>query len=271
VASITTDDKTELKRTVGYELQGDIGLKFAIAKAALGARLREANDTTQNFGDATIFRPVVTPESRLRSLAAWYAENASETGRSRIVHAQGLTDKKLAQAITDVAANAQVRPRALVFLEIPPGTPIVPMAAEQSDGTVRVFVRDIDLACRELELKRVPAYPEDLDPGDEKEKEKVTEYWSYFAANAKSSRAAMHVVERTLAGGGTCRWIDLRVPVGEATAATETLHLHLQGRGGFDTGDYAYRLLHRGRKHGLRLVGTLKSGPALDVLAVYEL
>jgi hypothetical protein len=46
----------------------------------------------------------------------------------------------------------------------------------------------------------------------------------------------------------------------------EVLHLHVVAHGDYDTGVFAYNLIRR----GLRIVGSLKSQPALNVLAIYE-
>jgi hypothetical protein len=73
------------------------------------------------------------------------------------------------------------------------------------------------------------------------------------------------VIENVIGDGGRPRWIDYRVPVGEMT-----LHLHVVGHGETDTGVFAYNLVKRGWKHGLRVVGSMKSEPDLNVLAIYE-
>jgi hypothetical protein len=77
----------------------------------------------------------------------------------------------------------------------------------------------------------------------------------------------MLAVEKASAELGRIQWIDYRVPV---TAEGDTLHLHVCAEGKFDTGVFAYNFVKRGYKHGLRLVGTLKSEPDMDVLAIYE-
>ena len=45
----------------------------------------------------------------------------------------------------------------------------------------------------------------------------------------------------------------------------EVLHLHVVAHGDYDT-----NLIRRGERYGLRIVGSLKSQPALSVLAIYE-
>ena len=49
-----------------------------------------------------------------------------------------------------------------------------------------------------------------------------------------------------------------------------TLYLDVSARGDYDTGVFAYKFIRRGERYGLRIVGSLKSKPALNVLAAYE-
>jgi hypothetical protein len=49
-----------------------------------------------------------------------------------------------------------------------------------------------------------------------------------------------------------------------------TLYLDVSARGDYDTGVFAYNFIRRGERYGLRIVGSLKSKPALNVLAAYE-
>jgi hypothetical protein len=77
----------------------------------------------------------------------------------------------------------------------------------------------------------------------------------------------MVAVEEASSHKGRIRWIDYRLPV---TRAGDTLHLHVCPAGRYDTGVFAYNLIKRGFKHGLRLVGTLKSEPDMNVLAIYD-
>jgi hypothetical protein len=48
------------------------------------------------------------------------------------------------------------------------------------------------------------------------------------------------------------------------------LHLHVVARGDYDTDVFAYNIIRRGERYGLRIVGSLKSQPSLNVLAIYE-
>jgi hypothetical protein len=66
--------------------------------------------------------------------------------------------------------------------------------------------------------------------------------------------------------GGRPRWIDYRMAFGTG----QDLHLHVVARGDYDTSVFAYGIIRRGERFGLRIVGSLKSQPALNVLAIYE-
>ena len=90
-------------------------------------------------------------------------------------------------------------------------------------------------------------------------------YWAWFGENFNATQA-MIAVEK-VAEGGRIRWIDYRVPL---TFEGDSLHLHFCPEGRYDTGVFAYNLVKRGFKHGLRLVGPLKSEPDMNVLVVYE-
>ena len=46
-----------------------------------------------------------------------------------------------------------------------------------------------------------------------------------------------------------------------------TLHLDVSARGDYDTGIFAYNFIRRSERYGLRIVGSLKSQPVLNVLA----
>jgi hypothetical protein len=153
-------------------------------------------------------------------------------------------------------------PRMLAFIDFPPRTQFQPMAGELNNGQVRTF---FDALVDKLKTDggTLPVrYPD--DPYTEQGKEGRDAYWQWFRKNWSANKA-IQVIENVIGSGGRPRWIDYRVPVGE-----ETLHLHIVGHGEVDTGVFAYNLVKRGWKHGLRVVGSMKSEPDLNVLAIYE-
>lgn len=91
-------------------------------------------------------------------------------------------------------------------------------------------------------------------------------YWQWFRDHF-DPKSTTRTIEEVAADHGRIRWIDFRLPVREDG---QTLHLHISPREQYPTGTFAYNFVKRGYKHGLILVGTLKSEPDMDVLAIYE-
>jgi hypothetical protein len=135
------------------------------------------------------------------------------------------------------------------------------MAAEFENGVVDPLFMKIEASNGE----RPPKYPEGAGSTPEG-MAKYQDYWKWFDKNFSAVRA-MEVVEKASSANGRIRWIDYRVPL---TADGHTLHLHIVPAGAYDTGVFAYNFIKRGLTHGLRLVGTMKSGPDMNVLAIYE-
>jgi hypothetical protein len=77
----------------------------------------------------------------------------------------------------------------------------------------------------------------------------------------------MKVVEDAAANKGPVRWVRYSVPIDEDN---NRLSLVFSPAGKFDTGVFAYNLIWEAYNNGVRLVGTLKSGPELNMLAAYK-
>ena len=90
--------------------------------------------------------------------------------------------------------------------------------------------------------------------------------WRWFVDFYQPERAS-RIVEEVIGDGGPIAWINYRMPLDETGT---TLHLSLAGRKKYQTGAFAYDFVQRGFRHGLRLVGALRSEPSLKVLAVFE-
>jgi hypothetical protein len=249
-------------------VEGKVGLAkwiktifpFLDAEAKVGVDAEVAGKREKKEGSEIELRPIETPQRQLVQLALHYFVNLPF--RTRVV-------EKTADAgwLED---DFVVRlPRGLVFVEFPERTPFVPMAMEVDQGTVQVVYRDLmDSLVGPKERKDIPVYPEPAYYKDRpedlvKDREK---YWNFFASNF-SSTLAMEAIEQKAARGGLIRWIDYRIPLGPGLPF---LHLDITAHGRYDTGTFAYRLVKRGYKHGLRVVGTMKSEPAMNVLAIFE-
>lgn len=225
-------------------------------------------------GSVTLF-PIETPERQLEHLALHYLINHTE----RICFVSDTRDAEWRSP--EVVSRV---PRMLVFIDLPgqeqalaaglPETRLIPTAAEFGNGEVVPLFMELTAD----NGARPPAYPEiKADEyrrvGIEDRQAMVRglagqrkEYWAWFEANFNAKRA-IEVVEKASALRGGLRWIDFRVPL---TPEGDTLHLHIAPSQSYPTGTFAYNFIKRGHKHGLRLVGTLKSEPDMNVLAIYE-
>jgi hypothetical protein len=150
----------------------------------------------------------------------------------------------------------------LAFIDFPPETQFQPMAGELSNGQVKTFFDGLVDKLKSPGGTLPVRYPD--DPFTDEGREAVNKYWDWFREHWSANKA-VQVIENVIGDGGRPRWIDYRIPVGDTT-----LHLHVVGHGEADTGIFAYNLVKRGWKHGLRVVGTMKSEPDLNVLAIYE-
>jgi hypothetical protein len=196
------------------------------------------------------------PQRQLKQLALYYLFNQSQ----RLFFAD-LNDTK---SWTSGSSIAEV-PRALTFLSLPsaaeaaekglPETKLIPTAAEFENGKIVQIYKSLAFTDEEL-----PAYPE---RGSNEERAK---YWAWFDTKFSATKA-MIAVENAASENGKIRWIDYRLPI---SRSGDTLHLHLCPAGNYDTGVFAYNFIKRGFKHGIRLVGSMKSEPDMNVLAIFD-
>jgi hypothetical protein len=212
---------------------------------------------------AWTFTPVDAPEGRLINLAIHYAVNQKDG----VWSVQGLEDlNKWQQDLTP----GKSAPKPLIFLDVGKGHPVMPMSAELSDGQVVTFFDKLAAAVAAAGAGGPvpPKYPT-TDLGAEANK-----FWSWLRDerpdDADTSILLMKILEEVVSDQGRPRWINFRVPLGPPGGQTRSLHLHFKNRDAYDTGDFGYHFIHRGKQHGFRVVGTLQSGPALNVLALYE-
>jgi hypothetical protein len=182
-----------------------------------------------------------TSEQRQESISLEAVDNAERQLVELSLHYLVNLDNRVAvhnSAQSRFPAESEIlaSPRMMAFVDAAPGTKIVPQAAELDD----------DLTGAEGRRQR-------------------DAYWDWFD-KAWNPDVIVRVMEDVIKAGGRPRWIDYRVYL----ATGERLYMHVAGHGEYDTGAYAYNLVKRGWRHGLRIVGTLKSKPAMNVLAIYE-
>lgn len=250
-------ENTPLKLKLSEEKKKDLEAKFGIkAKTTTwlsgligvdvdvsGEGKRGWMSSNKSENEVTL-EPISTPQRQLVQLIAFYLLNQPE----RLLI--GGIDAPLNWHQSGASAAV---PRALVFIDLPPHTKIIPMAAEFQKGEVVAIYASL----------RGPNGETPPGPFDRKDKEK---YWGWFANNFNAGRS-VEAIEKATSGNSKIEWIDFRVPL---NAKPDTMHLHLEARGRYFTGALAYMIVRRSEGHGLRVVGTLKDGPDINVLALYE-
>jgi hypothetical protein len=288
-----TDEATETGKLAGELTVGAGGgllswLGLGKAEVKGSGEAGSSDKTAMGESRQVLWIPVQNPERQLIQLVFNYELDAP----TRLLK----LDMPNVGRMFDPAV-VQTYPRALVILDLPghaqaknnsamSPTRLIPMAAELDSGEIVLLYRDL----RKTQIEKVaheygaggvnyleskltamragkapgqPALPVAASEGAQREQE----YWEKFLSEF-DSWAAMRVVEEAV-GGHRIRWIDFRLPL-SFEGRHETCHLHLCPAGEYDTGVFAYNFVQRGFEFGLRIVGTLKDGFALNVLAVYE-
>lgn len=225
-----------------------------------GANVRHERGGGEESGSD--WNRVANPYRRLLGLVLRYATEPSL--RSRLLFVNGDRCVDAGGTVVDLAAPDYPRssPRAMVMLEIPPNTKFIPAALEV-EGTGSVVTIYKTFAERLKAKDGTLPQPEYKSGSDAASKKARYEYWNWFVDHY-DRQIALEVVEEAVESGGIS-WIAYRIPL-----QGEFVHLHLAGRGRYDTGTFGYQLLARGNRHGLRIVGRLKPEPDINVLAAFE-
>lgn len=215
----------------------------------------EASRTTvrgKQDGQSIVLQPVESAARQLVQLSLHYLVNQP----AHICVADQQTP------LPDAAAIG-ASPRMVAFVDVPPGTRFLPQAAELNDGRVVTFFSPLIEKLQRDGGTLPGAYPHST--ATEAGRQQRDAYWGWFAEHWNADKA-VKVVEDVIGDGGRPRWIDYRMAFGTG----QVLHLHVVARGDYDTGVFAYNIIRRGERYGLRIVGSLKSQPSLNVLAIYE-
>lgn len=188
--------------------------------------------------------PVVTPHRQLEQLTAYY----SLVLKNRIFFGNNSSPMKW-----QLEKKAQISPRALVFIDFDQDIKFVPMAAELSNGKIETFfdqMRDKD--------GRGPPYFS---------KNSKSEYWKWMDDNFNPDQSMKLIENFVSRENSRIEWIDYRVPL---ESGQSTMHVSISAYGKYNVGTFSYRMIRRPLGHGIRIVGTLKDGPDINVLAIYE-
>ncbi len=243
----------QLEKAFGGRLGVTLPAWFPWLKFEADLEAGRTRTTGQQEAESLTLEPVESATRQLVELSLHYLVNQPE----RIWFREGPTQQ------LPVSDEILASPRMIALLDVPAGTKFIPMAAELNDGHVVTFFDPLIDKLKRDGGKLPVRYPDNA--ATDRGKRDRDKYWAWFSEEWNANKA-VQVIEDVIGAGGRPRWIDYRVPLN----TTETLHLHVAGRGEFDTGVFAYNLVKRGWKHGLRIVGSLKSKPGLNVLAIYE-
>lgn len=266
-------DYGEISRTLGKRVTSEttLGGNFKLgallpgvfAKADLGVNAEHSRG--KDDSQETELRPISNAYRHLLALALHYSANRPE----RLVLAsppQQATDGDGRPLPDDwlLRDSEFIRkpPRAMIMLELDRGCKLIPAAVELNNGKLETLYKKLEDGF----LAKAGGTPAPQYPGSLASQEARNEYWQWFAS-AYDDRVALEVVEKA-GEGARFQWIAYRVSFDGDVGPF--VHLTLTARGAYDTGIFGYNFINRGRKHGLRIVGTLKSEPDIDVLAVFE-
>jgi hypothetical protein len=274
----TTEEYLKEKENM---IRGELGLS-AEAKTQLPDWLKalklDANAKLTTKGKAEIERkshernvsiaqlkPIWNAERQLEELTRHYLLNHP----SNVVFRDGVLDKsKWPEDSTWWGPGidlASIFPRPLAFMDFPQKTVVLLTAVEFENGKTELL---FDTLAKKLADRKVG--PSQTYPSDELKGEKRVasrrEYWRSFHEHFKS-RIAMEVVEDAAKKNGRISWIDFRILM---DANGDTIHVHVTPNGSASAGVFGYNFVRRAYSHGVRIVGSVKSGPDVNILAIYE-
>lgn len=262
-----TNKTAATKRQYGLEgkKKGEVPFVFEMALKGTFRHDVSHSDSTGHDRKHSIPR---TPERLLEEVVAFYLRYfpnrvLTVDPVAGTVQAVGVEGDK-GYAYLDEICN-QPGPRPIVVLDCPAGSKFIPMAAEFVDGDVVVIVDALADAFSTPE-EPLPRF------GRTRLVEKPARIKIWQAQiSAFKGREAMYVLEDTgkSKGGQRIQWIDFRLPW-QDQADPSPLHLHVVPGGRYSMGTFAHAFINRGFHQGARIVGTLKSGGDINVLAIYE-
>jgi hypothetical protein len=230
-----------------------------------GAGLGETHG--ESDGHVLTMVPVTNSSRELLRIVLHYHKNHSAKARGKTATAtqDGRIWQQLGLAPEDWKApskeSIEERPRMIAFLDFPVGSKFIPVAIETDEGVGAVH-QTLIKKLQGDDPHGPPSYSD--DSGEDAEKARAA-YWKWIA-DRWDPMAALIAVETDTKDKGRVRWVNYRVWINDGL----TLHLNVVGHGEYDIGVFAYNLIKRGARQGLRIVGTVRSDPGLNVLAIYD-
>jgi hypothetical protein len=261
----STADKRITEQRLGAEGKGSGELPFVVKLALKGTFDHRATDENSAALSRQLDIPR-TPERLLEEIVAFYLLNFPD----RVLRVDPVStkvftsdsDKEQSYEILDETC-ARPGPRPIVLIDAPKLTKMMPMAGEFMNGKLDVVYDSLILALSTADqpLRRFARGM----AADQK-----AERWKELADRFEAS-AAMQVLEESARKNDNSRfdWVDFRMAWG-TEGFPSPLHLHIVPNGRYPTGVFAHSFIRRAFSNGVRVIGTLKSGGDINVLAIYE-
>ncbi|BBQ09955.1 MULTISPECIES: hypothetical protein [Stenotrophomonas] len=260
-----TAKKETAERRLGAEGRGSGEVPFVVKLALKGKFEHRATGEDA----ASLTRQLDIPrthERLLEEIVAFYLLNFPERVlrvdpvSTKVFTADSTTERKY-EILDETCATPGPRP--IVLIDAPKFTKIMPIAGEFMNGKLDVVYDSLiqALSTADDPLKR---FARGMD------QDKKAERWKELADRFDAS-TAMQVLEDAARRNDNSRfdWVDFRMAWGE-TGFPSPLHLHVVPNGRYPTGVFGHAFIRRAFSNGVRIVGTLKSGGDINVLAIYE-
>lgn len=251
------------------------GLDVAKAKAGFDASVSGEGATRRASTGTNSYTAVKSAERYLEKVVSLYAE---KYGRrmfwisSDLKSGQSLHEPGREQTWKEMESQLdQPGPRPLVVLDLAEGSKLMPMFGELTNGKGCELLKNfLEFREKRREDAPRPTYPRSSMSAEEQASAR-REYWLHVLRRFDSQDVLNAIEEATGAEKARFDWIDFRALIDLAqTGMNEPPHLHFMPRGEYSTGTFAYQLVRRGSRYGVRIIGTLKRGQDINVLAVYE-
>lgn len=250
------------------------GLEIAAKASRKSTNTNEEAEKDGNSSTRT-FSAISTPERYLEKLISLYVEEYPQRllwVKNDLTKIQTLEDPSKSLDWAEIEDENGLLgdgkgPRPIIVLDLDADATLMPMYGELTNGKDCELLKDYLNTKREKEDFIVPKYPS--SPKDNKQE--LTNYWKEISKHF-DSRAVIRTIE-TATSDKTARfdWIDFRLLCSnDHESPVMPPHLHFMPRGEYPTGIFAYHLVRRAYRFGIRIVGTLKRGQDINVLAVYE-
>ena len=222
-------------------------------------------ESSKQAGEQYDWKSVRTPGRNLEELVAVYVGERRFHERLLFMECPSSDIRTLAGGSVGFEEFSKANnsfPRSLVFLEVSPTAVIIPTMCEFSGGGLEPLSEQLVSRLWPSESER-PKYPSESSAVASEERRA---YWNAIGEKY-DSRTAMEVLEHAMKDGRMLDWVDFRLRL---TPQGETLHLHVSPKGLYSAGTFGYNFIRRGNRKGVRVVGSLKRGPDLNVLAIFE-